>query len=161
MEKNKRWPVLGPVTFLLVVIMLFADFFGRDIVPFDQWMQQSSRSQVDEEKPPQSPFARLVRGNIFHEFNDILIPLFITTKHFQSRVLILLEDYDPSFAAKYSKIFSQMSSYEVMNPAANRSMHCFPGMILGLKYHDNLALNPSDIPGGYSIHDFRQLIGET
>ncbi|KAK4398551.1 Xylan glycosyltransferase MUCI21 [Sesamum angolense] len=169
MEKNKRWPVLGPVTFLLVVIMLFADFFGRDIVPFDRWMQQFSRSQVDEEKPPQSPFARLVggkrsslpfdgrgrsekarkpldllamllktrsfvyqiseistfsiishqsgwhganqppvcqynhevpavifssgiSGNIFHEFNDILIPLFITTKHFQSRVLIILED---------------------------------------------------------------------
>ncbi|KAL0443348.1 UNVERIFIED_CONTAM: Alpha-1,3-arabinosyltransferase XAT3 [Sesamum latifolium] len=262
MEKRKKWPVFGPapVTFLLVVIMLFADFFGGDIIPFDRWMQQFSSSQVEEEKPPQSPFARLVRGkdrrklettgfacdvaensivcladhpvridtnnnitvyyssshrvqgetsvkpyalqkdkyllqyitpvrilhsdnqppvcqynhevpavifssgisrNVFHEFNDILIPLFITTKHFQSRVLIILEDYDPSFVAKYSKIFSRMSSYEVMNPAANRSVHCFPGMILGLKYHDNLALNPSDIPGGYSIDDFRQFIGET
>ncbi|KAK4439769.1 Alpha-1,3-arabinosyltransferase XAT3 [Sesamum alatum] len=262
MEKNKRWPVFGPapVTFVLIFVMIFADFFGGDIVPFDQWMQQFSSSQVEEETPPQSPLARLVRGkdrrklettgfacdvaehsivcladlpvrintknnitvydssshkvqeetsvkpyalqkdkyllqyitpvrivhgdnqppvcqynhevpavifssgisgNIFHEFNDILIPLFITTKHFQSRVFIILEDYDPSFVAKYRKIFSRMSSYEVMNPAANRSVHCFPGMILGLKYHDNLALNPSDIPGGYSIHDFRLFLGET
>ncbi|KAL0399196.1 UNVERIFIED_CONTAM: Beta-1,2-xylosyltransferease XAX1 [Sesamum radiatum] len=268
MEKSKRWPVFGPapVTFLLVVIMLFADFFGEisfrliDVTLNSiHGMQQFSSSQVEEEKPPQSPFARLVRGkdrrklettgfacdvaensivcladhpvridtknnitvydssshrvqgetsvkpyalqkdkyllqyitpvrilhsdnhppvcqynhevpavifssgisrNVFHEFNDILIPLFITTKHFQSRVLLILEDYDPSFVAKYSKIFSRMSIYEVMNPAANRSVHCFPGMILGLKYHDNLALNPSDIPGGYSIRDFRQFIGK-
>ena len=29
------------------------------------------------------------------------------------------------------------------------------------RYHDNLALNSSDIPGGYTIADFRKFIGET
>ncbi|KAI3456896.1 hypothetical protein Pfo_013559, partial [Paulownia fortunei] len=106
-------------------------------------------------------FSSGISGNLFHEFNDIIIPLFITTKHFQSRVLLILEDYSPLFMSKYSKIFSRLSSYEVMNPAANASVHCFPGLILGLKYHDNLALNPSDIPGGYSMRDFRLFLGET
>ncbi|KAK6149346.1 hypothetical protein DH2020_016871 [Rehmannia glutinosa] len=106
-------------------------------------------------------FSSGMTGNLFHEFNDIIIPLFITTKHFKSQVLLILEDYSPSFVTKYSKIFSRLSSYEVMNPAANASVHCFPGMILGLKYHDNLALNPSDIPGGYTMHDFRLFLGET
>lgn len=47
-----------------------------------------------------------------------------------------------------------------MNPAANGSVHCFPGLILGLRYHDNLALNPKDIPGGYSMHGFRLFLTE-
>lgn len=106
-------------------------------------------------------FSSGILGNLFHEFNDIIIPLFITTKHFQSRVLFILEDYDPWFVSKFSKIISRLSSYEVVNPAVNASVHCFPGMILGLKYHDNLALNPSDIPGGHTMRDFRLFLAET
>ncbi|KAL0306334.1 UNVERIFIED_CONTAM: Alpha-1,3-arabinosyltransferase XAT3, partial [Sesamum radiatum] len=68
-------------------------------------------------------------GNIFHEMNEIIIPLYITTKQFQSRVLFVLEDYKPSFMAKYGKVLSRLSAYEVMNPAANGSLHCFPGSI--------------------------------
>ncbi|KAL0362290.1 UNVERIFIED_CONTAM: Alpha-1,3-arabinosyltransferase XAT2 [Sesamum calycinum] len=48
-----------------------------------------------------------------------------------------------------------------MNPAANRSIHCFPGSVVGLKYHNNLFLNCSDIPGGHSMSDFRQFLAET
>ncbi|KAI3466269.1 hypothetical protein Pfo_022932 [Paulownia fortunei] len=106
-------------------------------------------------------FSSALTGNLFHEFNDIIIPLFITIKHFKSRVLVILEDYNPTFLSKYSKIMSRLSDHEVMNPAANGSVHCFPGLIVGLKYHDNLALNSSDIPGGYSLPDFRQFLGET
>lgn len=102
-----------------------------------------------------------ISGNLFHEFNDIIIPLFITTRHFRSRVLLVLEDHSPALVNKYNKIISRLSDYEVMNPAANRSTHCFPGLILGLKYHDNLALNPGDIPGGYSMRDFRVFLQET
>ncbi|KAL2245283.1 UNVERIFIED_CONTAM: Alpha-1,3-arabinosyltransferase XAT2 [Sesamum indicum] len=97
-------------------------------------------------------------GNVFHEMNEIIIPLYITTKQFQSRVLFVLEDYKPSFMTKYGKVLSRLSAYEVMNPAANGSLHCFPGSVVGLKYHDNLALNSSDIPGGYSMSDFRHFL---
>ncbi|KAG8386095.1 hypothetical protein BUALT_Bualt03G0113400 [Buddleja alternifolia] len=97
-------------------------------------------------------------GNVFHEMNDIIIPLFITTKHFQSRVLFILEDYKPSFVAKYGKVLSHLSSYDILNPAANTSVHCFPGSIVGLKYHDNLALNSSEIPGGYAMPEFRHFL---
>ncbi|PIN09471.1 protein O-GlcNAc transferase [Handroanthus impetiginosus] len=264
MEKSRRGRLLvgaAPLTFLLIVCLLSADFFGGNIIAFDQWMQHLSGSQLEEQKPLQPLLARLVRGkdrrqleasgfacdvaensivcianepvridtsknvtvysssltltvqdetrvkpyalqkdkyllqyitavkilhgnnkppacqynhdipavifssgisgNLFHEFNDIMIPLFITTKHFQSRVFLILEDYKPSFVTKFSKVISRLSSYEVMNPAANGSVHCFSGMILGLKYHDNLALNPRDIPGGHSMHDFRQFLAET
>ncbi|CAK9157503.1 unnamed protein product [Ilex paraguariensis] len=97
-------------------------------------------------------------GNLFHEFNEIIIPLFITTRHFQSNVRFILVDYRPWFVSKYYRIFSHLSRYEVMNPAANRSVHCFPGAIVGLKFHDNLAINSSEIPGGYSMPDFKEFL---
>ncbi|CAI9756857.1 unnamed protein product [Fraxinus pennsylvanica] len=58
------------------------------------------------------------------------------------------------------KVMSHLSDYEVMNPAANGSVHCFPGSVVGLKYHDNLALNSSDIPGGHSMREFRHFLRE-
>lgn len=97
-------------------------------------------------------------GNVFHEMNEIIIPLYITTKQFQSRVLFLLEDYKPSFMTKYGSVLARLSSHDIINPAANATVHCFPSSIVGLKYHDNLALNSSDIPGGYGMPEFRQFL---
>uniref|UniRef100_A0A2N9H1Z4 Glycosyltransferase 61 catalytic domain-containing protein n=1 Tax=Fagus sylvatica TaxID=28930 RepID=A0A2N9H1Z4_FAGSY len=62
-------------------------------------------------------------GNLFHDFNEIIIPLFLTSK--------------------------------------DGSVHCFPGAVIGLKYHDNLALYPTEIPGGYSMFDFKHFLRET
>ena len=41
------------------------------------------------------------------------------------------------------------------------SAHCFPGAVVGLIYHDNLALDPNSIPGGYTMLDFKQFLRET
>ncbi|KAG9146760.1 hypothetical protein Leryth_005079 [Lithospermum erythrorhizon] len=100
-------------------------------------------------------------GNLFHEFNEIIIPLFITTQHFKSRIQYIVVDYKQSFVNKYSKILSRLSSYKVMNPDEEKGEHCFPGVIAGLKFHDHLALNSREIPGGYSMPDFRQFLKKT
>ncbi|KAL2537973.1 Glycosyltransferase family 61 protein [Forsythia ovata] len=91
-------------------------------------------------------------GNVFHEIIEIIIPLYITTKNFQSRVLFILEDY------KYIKAISRLSSYEVMNPAADKSVHCFPGTVIGLEFHGHLSLNSSDVHKGHKMHDLRQFL---
>ncbi|KAK6229767.1 Glycosyltransferase 61 - like 8 [Theobroma cacao] len=100
-------------------------------------------------------------GNVFHEFNEIVIPLFITCHHFQSRLQFVITDFQPWWVQKYNRILSHLSSYGVINPEADGSVHCFPGAVIGLKYHDNLALNTTDIPGGYSMFDFRQFLKES
>ncbi|KAH7861429.1 hypothetical protein Vadar_026077 [Vaccinium darrowii] len=100
-------------------------------------------------------------GNVFHEFSELIIPLFLTSRLFQSRLRIIITDFKPRFFIKYKKIFSRLSSYEVINPAANVSVHCFPGAVVGLHYHYRLALNASDIPGGYSMLDFKQFLRES
>ncbi|KAG5546590.1 hypothetical protein RHGRI_018686 [Rhododendron griersonianum] len=101
-------------------------------------------------------------GNIFHEFNEVIIPLFLTTRHFQSRLRFVVTDFRPPFVAKFSKVLSRLSSYEVINPAANESVHCFPGAVVGLHYHDNIAVKTSDyIPEGYSMLDFTQFLRDS
>ncbi|XP_051124834.1 alpha-1,3-arabinosyltransferase XAT3-like [Andrographis paniculata] len=99
-------------------------------------------------------------GNVFHEMNEIVIPLYITARQFRRRVQFILEDYKPSFMAKYGKVVTRLTEFDVMNPAAeNGSVHCFPaGAVVGLKYHDNLAVNSSDIPGGYGMTEFRRFL---
>ncbi|KAK4420792.1 Alpha-1,3-arabinosyltransferase XAT3 [Sesamum alatum] len=126
-------------------------------------LQGNSTSRVCRynHRIPAVIFSSAFTGNLFHEFDDLIIPLFLTIGHFKSRVFLILEDYNPTFLSKYSKIMARLSGYQVMNPAANRSTHCFPGSVVGLKYHANLFLNSSEIPGGYSMADFRQFLAET
>ncbi|KAH7861424.1 hypothetical protein Vadar_025968 [Vaccinium darrowii] len=100
-------------------------------------------------------------GNLFHEFNEILIPLFITSRHFQSRLRFIVTDFSPAFVGKFEKVLAHLSSYEVINPTANGSLHCFPGAVVGLHYHDNLAVKTTHIPGGYSMLDFKQFLKES
>ncbi|KAG4161662.1 hypothetical protein ERO13_D01G069600v2 [Gossypium hirsutum] len=101
-------------------------------------------------------------GNVFHEFNEIIIPLFITTRHFRSRVRFVITDFELWWVQKYNRCLSHLSAYEVINPGTDDgSVHCFPGAVIGLTYHDNLALNSIDIPGGYSMFDFKQFLKES
>ncbi|GMJ10351.1 hypothetical protein HRI_004704500 [Hibiscus trionum] len=99
-------------------------------------------------------------GNVFHEFNEIIIPLFITTHHFRSRLKFVITDFKLPWVRKYNRVLSHLSGYDVINPD-NGSVHCFPGAVIGLKYHNNLALNYSDIPGGYSMFDFKHFLKES
>ncbi|XP_042009343.1 alpha-1,3-arabinosyltransferase XAT3-like isoform X2 [Salvia splendens] len=100
-------------------------------------------------------------GNTYHEMSEIIIPLYITTRHFQSRVAFVVEDYKPSFFAKYNAIITRLTAHEVINPAANAAaVHCFPASVVGLKYHGILKVNSTDIPGGYGMPEFKRFLRE-
>lgn len=47
-----------------------------------------------------------------------------------------------------------LSRYEVIS-AESATVHCFPGAVIGLQFHGFLAVNSTEIPGGYSMSDFR------
>ncbi|MFS7929064.1 putative protein O-GlcNAc transferase [Helianthus anomalus] len=101
-------------------------------------------------------------GNIFHEFNENLIPLFITSRMFKSQVHFIVVDYKPSFIKKYRRVFMRLSDHEIINPAVDTSVHCFPGAITGLKFHKFLGINtPKNPSDHYSMPDFRTFIRQT
>ncbi|KAI3496916.1 hypothetical protein L1887_39294 [Cichorium endivia] len=101
-------------------------------------------------------------GNLFHEFNENIIPLYITTRLFRSRVHFVVVDHKPSFLQKYKRVFPRLSDHEIINPAVDSTVHCFPGAVIGLKFHKFLGLNTSENPQEYySMPDFRQFIRQT
>jgi protein O-GlcNAc transferase len=100
-------------------------------------------------------------GNLFHEFNELIIPLFITCHHFRSHLQFVVTDFKPWWVKKYSRILTHLSRFEVINPAKDRAVHCFPRAVIGFKYHDNLALNSTNTPEGYTVFDFKQFLRES
>ncbi|KAK1581675.1 hypothetical protein Q3G72_007946 [Acer saccharum] len=128
--------------------------------------EQSANSSVPachvtHEVPAVVFSGRGLAGNMYHEISEMIIPLFITTRHFRSQVKFVITDFNPKWVKKYSKVLESLSGYDVINPAENGTVHCFPGGVIGLKYYGMMALNSSDLPGGYSMADFRKFLRES
>lgn len=122
-------------------------------------------------RPPVCQFTHNVPGlvfsfggfteNIFHDFNEVIIPLFITSRHFGSRVQFVITDYRARWVRKFIRVLKELSKYDIIDADADETVHCFPSAVVGLRYHDNLALNNTQIPGGYTIANFRQFLRDS
>ncbi|XP_030455418.1 beta-1,2-xylosyltransferase XYXT1-like [Syzygium oleosum] len=96
-------------------------------------------------------------GNNFHAFTDIIIPLFLTTRHFGGEVKFLVTDRNPRWVQKFRAILENLSKYEIINiDYAGEYIHCFPRVIVGLKHHKEMTIDPSRSP--YSMADFRAFL---
>nr|CAD1842583.1 unnamed protein product [Ananas comosus var. bracteatus] len=105
-------------------------------------------------------------GNFFHDVNDLIIPLFLTTGQLRSRIRLVATDFRPWWAHKYRRVLSRLSADEIIAASSASAdvgparVHCFPAAIVGLKYHGNLACNVSDAPSGISVQKFRRFLRE-
>ncbi|KAJ3688030.1 hypothetical protein LUZ61_017194 [Rhynchospora tenuis] len=97
-------------------------------------------------------------GNLYHEFSDGLIPLYITSKRFEKEVVFVVLEYHRWWGVKYQGILEQMTNYPVVDFREDRRVHCFKEMIVGMKIHGELIIDPQLMPGGYSIKDFHSLL---
>lgn len=97
-------------------------------------------------------------GNLYHEFNDGIIPLFITTQHLNKQVVFVIVDYHEWWMMKYGDIISELSDYPVIDFSGDNRTHCFPEAIVGLRIHDELTIDPSLMKGNKTINDFRNLL---
>lgn len=97
-------------------------------------------------------------GNVYHEFNDGIIPLYITSQHFNKKVVFVILEYHNWWIMKYGDILSRLSDYPPIDFQEDNRTHCFPEAIVGLKIHDELSVDPSLMKGKKSIVDFRNLL---
>lgn len=97
-------------------------------------------------------------GNFFHDFTDVLVPLFVTSRQFQGEVQFLVTDFNVNWINKYRPVLKQLSRYEIINMDTEAQVHCFPEAHLGLLSHKVLGIDPSKTPKGYSMTDFRQFL---
>lgn len=97
-------------------------------------------------------------GNVYHEFNDGILPLFITSQHFNKKVVFVILEYHNWWVMKYGDILSHLSDYPVIDFSGDKRIHCFPEAIVGLRIHDELTVDSSLMQGNKTIVDFRNIL---
>ncbi|WOL12496.1 hypothetical protein Cni_G21263 [Canna indica] len=99
-------------------------------------------------------------GNYFHDFTDVIIPLFMTSRRFNGEVQLVVTDFNYPFMAKYQQILRRLSNYPPINldAADDSRVHCFPQAHVGLFSHRALGIDASKSPNGISMKDFRDFL---
>ncbi|KAI0531263.1 hypothetical protein KFK09_000816 [Dendrobium nobile] len=97
-------------------------------------------------------------GNVYHEFNDGIIPLYITAARFAGEVVLAVVEYHEWWFMKYRRILEKISKYEIVDLRRDKRVHCFDEMIVGLKIHGDLAIDSNLMHNGKSILDFQSLL---
>ncbi|KAG7577698.1 Glycosyltransferase 61 [Arabidopsis thaliana x Arabidopsis arenosa] len=101
--------------------------------------------------------------NNFHDFADILIPLYTTARRFNGEVQFLVTNKNPWWINKFKELVKRLSNYEVIYIDEEDETHCFGSVIVGLNRHRDydkeLTIDPSN--SEYSMSDFRKFLRDT
>ncbi|GAB4845267.1 hypothetical protein Ancab_038677 [Ancistrocladus abbreviatus] len=107
---------------------------------------------LTENQPPNAPritafqalFFRLggYAGNLFHDFSDIIVPLYITSRHFNGEVQFLVANVIPWWLGKYRILLKALSKYDIIDIDGDQEIHCFRSMTVGLKSHKEFGFDP-------------------
>ncbi|KAJ0048770.1 hypothetical protein Pint_16948 [Pistacia integerrima] len=81
-------------------------------------------------------------GNHFHDFSDLVI-------------------INPGGFPSSGELLENLSRYEIIDIDKQENVHCFSSVIIGLKYHKELSIDPSKSPAGVSMKDFRRFLRST
>ncbi|KAE8124865.1 hypothetical protein FH972_019712 [Carpinus fangiana] len=99
-------------------------------------------------------------GNHFHDFTDVLIPLFLTSRQYNGEVQFLVTDRRPFWIAKFRSILQTLSRYELIDIDREQEVHCFPRVVVGLKRNlKEMTIDSSKY--SYSMGDFKEFLRNT
>ncbi|CAN6195196.1 unnamed protein product [Urochloa humidicola] len=99
-------------------------------------------------------------SNPWHDFSDVLIPLFVTTRALEGEVQFLVSDYQQWFADKYRLILANLSRYDVVDLNRDTGVRCYQHLTVGLRGHRDLGIDPARAPRNYTMLDFRLYVRE-
>lgn len=98
-------------------------------------------------------------GNNFHDFTDIIIPLFLTSRHFNGEVQFLVTNLKSGWIPKFREVIENLSKYPVIDIDKEEDQtHCFTTAIVGLKRHGRAELMIDRLKTPYSMEDFRAFL---
>lgn len=98
-------------------------------------------------------------GNHFHDFTDLLIPLFQTSRRFNGEVQFLITNKMPWWIKKFKPVLQRLSKYEVIDIDKEKDVLCFPSMTIGLKANKEFSINTSE--SHYTMMDFTKFLKST
>ncbi|RZR98081.1 hypothetical protein BHM03_00027387 [Ensete ventricosum] len=93
-------------------------------------------------------------GNYYHDFTDVLLPLFLTARQFDGEVQFLVTNIQVWWLHKYDSIIKRLTRYEFVDLDGSNQVLCHPHVMVGLRFHSDLAIQPARAPNGYSMIDF-------
>ncbi|PUZ57768.1 hypothetical protein GQ55_5G455700 [Panicum hallii var. hallii] len=100
-------------------------------------------------------------GNYWHDFSDILIPLYLQAVRFKGEVQLVVENFQPWYAGKYRTILKRLSRYEIVDMDKDDRVRCFPGAVVGIRMHKEFSIDPARGPLGHSMPEFTRFLRET
>ncbi|CAO2160819.1 unnamed protein product [Urochloa humidicola] len=89
-------------------------------------------------------------GNFWHDFTDVLVPLFIASRRYGGEVQLLMTNTQPWWPAAYRPILRRLSKYDAVDLDADDGAHvvrCFPRVTVGVHMHKDLGIVPEWVPG--------------
>ncbi|KAB1212438.1 Protein O-linked-mannose beta-1,4-N-acetylglucosaminyltransferase 2 [Morella rubra] len=96
-------------------------------------------------------------GNHFHDFSDVLIPLYLTSRQYDGEVQFLITNKQPWWIVKFWEILKKLTKYELIDIDKEEQIHCFPSATVGLKRNlKELTIDASKY--SYSMRDFREFL---
>ncbi|CAL1385698.1 unnamed protein product [Linum trigynum] len=129
------------------------------LITSDEKQQQSHHCDVTHDVPAVFFSTGGYTGNVYHEFNDGLIPLYITSHQYNKRVVFVILEYHDWWISKYSDILSHLSDFPAIDFSSDKRTHCFPEATVGLRIHDELTISPDLMQGSNrTIVDFRNIL---
>ncbi|EES05106.1 uncharacterized protein LOC8056066 isoform X2 [Sorghum bicolor] len=99
-------------------------------------------------------------ANVWHDVSDVLVPLFLTAQQFDRDVQLLITNNQPWFIKKYSAIFHRLTRHNIIDFDADDEVRCYPHVIVGLRSHRDLGIDPNSTPQNYTMMDFRLFVRE-
>jgi hypothetical protein len=99
-------------------------------------------------------------GNLYHNYTDVLMPLFTSTHHFGGEVQFMVSDIKDWWVDKFTPLFRQLSRYDIIDVNNDWEMHCFPCIFIGSTFHtmpwasspcDHRAGSPSPTSSASSV----------
>ncbi|KAF8642120.1 hypothetical protein HU200_067379 [Digitaria exilis] len=100
-------------------------------------------------------------GNLFHSFNDGLLPAWVTSQHLRRRVVLGVLSYNPWWAGTFREIISGLSEHHVVDLVHDTRTHCFPGAIVGTRFHGILLVDAARLRDNKTIVDFHHLLASS
>ncbi|KAL2482358.1 Glycosyltransferase family 61 protein [Forsythia ovata] len=101
-------------------------------------------------------------GNHFHDFSDLVIPLYSTSLKFKRDVHFLTTDTKPWWVSKFRGLLNKLSGHKIIDIDREKEVHCYTKVVVGLKSHKELIIDPSKSRNnGLSMHNFRQFLRQT
>ncbi|KAI3987794.1 hypothetical protein MKX01_028528 [Papaver californicum] len=119
--------------------------------------------QIQHQAPALVFSAEGYTGNLFHDFNDGIVPLFVTIRSLFPNgdypILVVSTSHDWWFS-KYAELLGSFTPHPIIYLENSTETHCFPSTTtIGLISHGYMTINSTLLPNPDNFVGFRYLLG--